>query len=133
MLSVTGEDRIATLIEYRERIRKERKDYEVMADTARKGLNTIDAQLKSIEEELQGSFKGRNSYSHADVMAARRGINQTLSDRGHTLSEVLEALPTYDAYLVERELKWLTNRPGSPVVWNGKRGVASKYYRRLAA
>jgi len=132
MLGVTGENRIKELLEAKVRVQAERKDYEVMAEVARKGLQAIDQQLAAIEQELQGSFKGRNNYSHAEVMAARQGINRVLSSEGMTLGDLKQELPDLDGYLLERELKWLVNRSNSPVVWNGRRGIASMYYRRSA-
>lgn len=127
------DERIANLLERKEILKRERKEYQGWLQTAQRGLSSIDVQLEAIEQELQGSFKGRNQYSHADVMEARQGINQVLSGRGMTVGELHQELPFIDKYLLERELKKLSNNHASPVMWNGKRGVASKYYRRMAA
>lgn len=118
------------LLEKLDQLDKNIKDYQVMLTTARDGINATNAEIKAVRKELTGTFKGRSNYSHSQAVEARRSIVSLLSTGGKATGEITQALPNIDAYLINRELKILMDKKA--VAWNGKMGVASKYYRAVA-
>lgn len=114
------------LLETLKTLEQSKSDYEVMLSTAKTGLEATKTQIEQIRRELVGGFKGRNTYTHAQTVEARRSIIRVLQG-GANKGQIQDALPHIEAYLLERELKTLVDK--GAVKWNGKRGTASKYYR----
>ncbi len=124
---------IANVIELLETARKTLEALKVDRADAANYLKLLDAETKRTEEMVKaleikavGCWRGRSSWTHEQVMNARRGI-RSCTGKWMTMSEVCEALPQIDRALIEREMEWMVERNG--IKWNGGRGLASKYVR----
>jgi hypothetical protein len=96
-------------------------------------LRVSEQRLKDIQAQLAESFAsvGKN-YTDGQVRNVKLAISQAFgqSDKGLGLRDIIDFCASYPTELVEREVRKLARNRHSPIVWNGKRGMASRYYRR---
>lgn len=123
-------ERKIRLLQAEHNLKEEVASYEKLVADATRSLERAKEQLGEVQRELGETYDGGRRFTDSEVKAARQGINHVLGrDKGLALREIQDELPNIDGYLVERELRKLAHNTNSPVMWNGKRGVGSLYYR----
>lgn len=100
-------------------------------------LKGCEERVREIRTQLDAGYTPDSAnYSAHDVRSARQGVLQVLNQAKSVSQDwvtvwfIREELAEMDSALVERELRKLAKDHRSGVVWNGRRGPASRYGRR---
>lgn len=99
-------------------------------------LDKAESAVREIESELAHAYQPKGSrFTDGELADVRRDILAVLSFGWTAPREIVDRLCEYSSDLVLRELHKLSNNPRSDVVWNQRKGSASRYrrYKREAA
>ena len=103
---------------------KELEMYETLAKSARERVNQIRMAVNT------NYTPAGSRYTSEELRDVKRRIVGELAGRGWVqLAELVGRIGEHDADLVMRELHKLANNPRSDVLWNQRKGPASRYGR----